>query len=116
MNACPHCHVTALVKAGRNLSGSQRYQCKGCRRYSTPNPNPPGYSAETRRRALEFYLEGNGLRRIARLLKTHHRTIANWINQYHANLPASPVQPATSEVVELDELYTFVGAKKTDFT
>lgn len=87
-----------------------------CRRYSTPAPNPQGYGDEQRRRALEFYLEGIGLRRIARLLKTHHQTIANWINQYHAKLPTTPPQPATSEVTELDELYTFAGAKKTEFT
>ena len=116
MDTCPYCNATALVKAGRNPSGSQRYQCKLCRRYCTPHPNPQGYAEEQHRRALELYLEGNGLRRIARLLKTHHRTIANWINQHQAQLPTAPTQPSTSAVVELDELYTFVATKKTEFT
>lgn len=116
METCLHCNATALVKAGCNPSGSQRYQCKVCHRYCTPTPNPQGYSEPERKRALEFYLEGLGLRRIARFLNTHHQTIANWINQYHAQLPHTPPQPPTSEVTELDELYTFVGSKKTEST
>ena len=116
MDPCPHCNTTALVKAGRNPSGSQRYQCKVCRRYHTPQPNPQGYTEAQRRRALELYLEGNGLRRIARLLKMHHQTIANWITQHQMQLPPTPPQPSASAVVELDELYTFVATKKTEFT
>lgn len=104
------------MKAGRNASGSQRYQCKVCRRYWTPEPNPRGYEATKRAQALALYLEGNGLRRIARLLQTHHQTIANWVEEHHRTLPPTPPHPTHSEVVELDELYTFVGAKKTEFT
>ena len=116
MNSCPHCSANALVKAGRNPSGSQRYQCKRCRHYWTPQPNVRGYDDAKRAQALALYLEGNGLRRIGRLLKTHHQTIANWVTQHHAQLPTTPPQPSTSEVTELDELYTFAGAKKTAFT
>lgn len=36
---CPHCGEGGrLVKAGRNRSGSKRYQCPRCRRYYTPRP------------------------------------------------------------------------------
>ena len=115
MDPCPHCNAIALVKAGRNPSGSQRYQCKVCQHYTTPTPHPHGYDETKRAQALALYLEGNGLRRIARLLKTHHQTIAHWVNQHHANLPVTPPQPQSNAVVELDELYTFVGAKKTEF-
>ena len=104
MNACPHCKANALVKAGRNPSGSQRYQCKVCRHYWTPQPTTHGYDEAKRAQALALYLEGNGLRRIGRLLNTHHQ------------LPTTPPQPANSEVTELDELYTFAGTKKTVFT
>lgn len=105
-----------MVKAGRNPSGSQRFQCKACRRYATPQPHVHGYDEAKRAQALALYLEGNGLRRIERLLQTHHRTIANWITQHHAQLPPTPPQPSTSQVTELDELYTFAVAKKTEFT
>jgi transposase-like protein len=116
MNNCSHCSANAWVKAGSNPSGSQRFQCKACRQYWTPQPTAHGYDEAKRAQALALYLEGNGLRRIGRLLKTHHQTIANWITQHHAQLPAAPPQPASSEVTELDELYTFSGAKKTGFT
>ena len=75
-----------------------------------------GYDEAKRAHALALYLEGNGLRRSGRLLETHHKTIANWIAQQHAQLPARPPQPATSQITELDELYTFAGTKKTAFT
>ena len=116
MNRCLHCHSEALVKAGHNPSGSQRYQCKRCKRHSTFEPQAHGYAEATREQALRLYLEGNGLRRIGRLLQVHHQTVANWINARHATLPSQPPQPETAAVVELDELYTFVASKKTNST
>ena len=73
---------------------------------------PPELHAQ----ALRFYLEGNGLRRIGRVLGVNHQTVTNWINAAALKVPATPPQPATSEVIELDELYTFVGQKKTNST
>ncbi|MCA1606834.1 MAG: IS1 family transposase [Acidobacteria bacterium] len=116
MNRCPSCQRQTLVKAGLNSSGSQRYQCKVCKHYTTLQPKPEGYPAETRRNALRLYLEGNGLRRIGRLLEVTHQTVANWINTAQAHLPPAPPQPPHSSVIELDELYTFVGKKKTKST
>jgi transposase-like protein len=116
MNRCLHCQSEALVKAGRNVSGSQRYQCKRCRRHSTFEPQVHGYPTATRDQALCLYLEGSGLRRIGRLLHVHHQTVANWINARHATLPAQAPQPQAAAVIELDELYTFVGSKKTKST
>ncbi len=113
MPNCPHCHTETLVKAGFNRSGSQRYQCKACHRYTTPAPKLNGYSSEAHEQALKFYLEGNGLRRIGRYLRVAHQTVANWITAAHAQLPPPVPQPCTSAVTELDELYTFVRRKKT---
>ena len=113
MPKCPHCHTETLVKAGLNQSGSQRYQCKACRRYTTPLPNLNGHPIDDHEQALKFYLEGNGLRRIGRYLHVTHQTVANWINAAHTQLPRPVPQPVTSEVTEMDELYTFVSQKKT---
>ncbi len=113
MQTCPYCHAETLVKAGLNPSGSQRFFCKRCERTSTLHPNLNGYSTATHQQVLRLYLEGNGIRRIARLLQLNHQTVANWINAAQAQLAPTPPQPAESAVIELDELYTFVGAKKT---
>ena len=116
MNACPLCQTDTLIKAGLNRSGSQRYQCKVCKHYTTPAPKPNGYADATRRQALRLYLEGNGLRRIGRILEVAHPTVANWVNAAHARLNGPAPQPQESAVIELDELFTFVGQKKKKFT
>jgi transposase-like protein len=116
MHQCPHCRSTERqVKSGFNRTGSQRLQCQTCRRQYTPAPNPLGYDEKTREAALRLYLEGNGLRRIGRLLGVNHQSVANWVNSAHARLPAQAAQAATPvppETLEVDELFTFVGSKK----
>ena len=82
----------------------------------TLEPKPNGYSDETRRQALQLYLEGNGLRRIGRLLQVAHQTIANWVNAADAPMSEFAPQLLESAVIELDELFTFVGQKKMKFT
>lgn len=103
------------MKSGFNRTGSQRLQCQSCRRQYTPMPNPLGYDDKTRGQALKLYLEGNGLRRIGRLLGVNHQSVANWVNSAHARLPAPPggsKASAPPETLEVDELFTFVGSKK----
>ena len=116
MHQCPHCRSTERqVKSGFNRTGSQRLQCQACRRQYTPDPNPLGYDDRTREAALKLYLEGNGFRRIGRLLGVNHQSVANWVNAAHARLPAQAAQAATPvppETLEVDELFTFVGSKK----
>ena len=116
---CPHCRAnTRQLKVGRNPSGSQRYLCVFCQRKYTPQPTPQGYDEATRRQALRWYVDGMNLRRIARQLGVVHQTVANWVAAYAAMLPDAPPVPASDQqhplsVVELDELYTFEGEKKT---
>ena len=116
MHQCPHCQSTERqVKSGFNRTGSQRLQCQSCRRQYTPRPNPLGYDEKTREAALKLYLEGNGLRRIGRLLGVNHQSVANWVNAAHSRLPAQAepaAVPEQPETLEVDELFTFVGSKK----
>src|SRR5262245_53520775 len=115
---CPYCGASVRqTKAGRTTCGSQRFHCHACQRLYSPFPQEQGYPSETRQMAIRLYLEGNGFRRIARLLGTHPQTISNWVNTYQAKLqqqtPKMPL-PQTVQTAELDELYTFVGSKKAD--
>lgn len=118
MVQCPHCQSTERqVKVGRNPSGSQRYLCRHCRRKYTPEPKPRGYDEVMRRKALELYVDGMNFRRIGRMLGIAHRTVINWVNAHAARLPDKPPVPGDSQAVhELDELFTFVGSKKTKST
>ncbi len=65
-----------------------------------------------------MYVDGLNQRRIARVLNVSHQTIANWIKAHADSLPNQPPSPPRSplEVNELDELFTFVGHKKTKST
>jgi transposase-like protein len=78
-------------------------------------PHRRGYPDEMHHRAVQLYLEGTNLRRIGRLLGIDHMTVADWIHQEAARLPAAP-GPQDSVAAEQDELFTFIAAKKTSST
>ena len=114
MNTCPNCQATTHQrKIGRTKAGSQRYQCQHCERRYTPEPKTPGYDEQLRQQAVKLYADGMNFRRIARQLNVSHQSVINWVNAYSAQLPSHPPQPSDVGIVELDELYTFIGEKKS---
>ena len=115
MKTCPHCQQARnQYKIGFNASGSQRYKCKDCNRKYTPEPRARGYPESVRQQAVQMYVDGLNFRRIARILQVNHQSVINWVNAHVAQLPDEPPVPDTPpEVTELDELFTFVGSKKT---
>jgi transposase-like protein len=116
MMTCPYCQaIDEQVKNGLNPSGTQRYLCKHCRRAYTPAPKEQGYTDKVRQQAIQLYSDGMNLRRIGRVLGVNKQSVANWVKAHVEQLPATP-QPRTAETIELDELFTFVGKKKTSST
>ena len=114
MSQCPHCTSSEQqTKSGHTRTGSQRYRCKECQRIYTPEPKPLGYPEETRREAVRLYLEGTNFRRIGRVLGVNHQSVVNWVNSYHASLPAAEQPLAAPATLEMDELFTFIGTKKS---
>ena len=117
MNTCPYCQATSKQhKNGRTQAGSQRYKCQHCGRRYSPEPKAHGYDDTLRQQAVKLYSDGMNFRRIARHLGVNHQTVINWVNAYSAQLPTAPPQPSDVGIVELDELFTFVGKKKTSAT
>lgn len=113
---CPQCKNTERQnKDGFIEAGSQRYRCQNCGARYTPNPKPHGYPEELRARAIRMYVDGMGFRQIGRQLQVDHVSVMNWVKAYAAGLPDAPV-PEEADNVEMDELYTFIGEKKTGFT
>ena len=113
MIQCPHCSSSERqTKSGHTKTGSQRYKCRECQRIYTPEPKPLGYPEETKREAVRLYLEGTNFRRIGRILSVNHQSVVNWVNAYHAGLPAAAQAVSKPETLEMDELFTFVGSKK----
>jgi transposase-like protein len=114
---CPYClSPRQVIKSGFNDSGSQRLRCQACHRYFTPAPKPAGVALATRNFALKLYLEGTSLRAIGRLLHINHQTVANWVAAEADRLPDQVSDHTPTENVEIDELFTFIGKKKSKST
>jgi len=108
---CPKCQSEHNVKNGivRNI---QRYQCKECGKNFTIDYFQVTEREKKRRFALAMYLEGLGFHSIGRLLNVSHVSVINWVKKYGSELSkirnAKPVQ-----IMELDEIHTYVKSKKT---
>ena len=113
---CPRCESTIQQhKVGKTTAGSQRYRCYGCGCKYTPVKKGHNYSPAFRQKAVQLYVDGMNLRRIGRQLGVHHQSVANWAQEHAEKLPAAPV-PEKVEAAEMDELFTFIGDKKTGST
>jgi transposase-like protein len=86
-----------------------------CNRKYTPEPEQQGYPDSMRKQAAEMYVDGGNLRRIARHLKAAPRTVALWVTDLAKALPNAPM-PEEVQEAEMDELFTFIGDKKTGST
>ncbi len=114
---CPCCpDPTIVIRFGYNRTSTQRYQCTACQRVFTPDPKPVGIAATIRQEAVQLYLTGMSLRKIGKHLGVHHQSVANWVQAAAAALRAPIVDPTPTEVIEMDELYTYVGSKKMKST
>jgi len=111
---CPRCEKTTTQhKIGFTKAGSQRYRCSFCQCRYTPVKKVQGYGRVVRQKAVRLYVDGSGLRRIGRQLGIHHQTVANWTREEAEQLPETPV-PAKVKTAEFDEIFTYIGDKKTE--
>jgi transposase len=62
-----------------------------------------------------MYVDGMNYRRIGRHLGVDHKSVMNWVKAYTDQLPAAAL-PDDVNNAELDELWSFVGQKKTGST
>lgn len=60
-----------------------------------------------------MYVDGGNLRRIARHLKIAPQTVAYWVTDFAQALPNAPMPEEVKEA-EMDEIFTFIGDKKTE--
>lgn len=66
-------------------------------------------------RAVRMYVDGTNLRRIGRELGVNPQSVANWVKAHAHRLPPAPL-PVQVEIVEMDELFTFIETKKSRST
>ena len=108
---CPKCNNTTKTKDGI-VRGKQRYKCKSCNYRYTVVKKSDVKSEETRRLALKMYLEGLGFRSIGRILEVSHVSVYNWVKTWGEKV-SLPKRKDPVEIVELDEMHTYIGEKKT---
>ena len=109
---CPRCRSNDKVKNGV-IKGVQRYRCKECKYNFTVERRSGEYSNETKRKALQLYLEGLGFRSIGRILSVSNVSVLNWIREFGKKIKDLQPDGKTVEYAELDEMHSFIGNKKT---
>ena len=108
MKNCPHCKSDKIIKYGI-VRQKQRYRCKSCS-FNFTTYIPKGTPLVIKKIALQLYLEGLGFRAIGRVLGVSQVSVYNWIKSFGSNLPVVS-KPEKVEVMELDEIWHFVGKK-----
>ena len=108
---CPKCKSINYTKDGI-VKSKQRYRCKECNYRYTVNVKSTSKPEDMKRQALHLYLEGLGFRSIGRFLKVSHVSIQQWIKRFGKGEMEIKTEKNIS-VVEMDELHTYIGSKKT---
>ena len=113
---CKHCGSSKTRKNGTSR-GYQRYICNVCSR--TFSGTPPKHSDAVKRMAVWYVLNGVGIRKTAMFLKTNHVNVLNWLKKAHIDMneQISRTNSDYSEeidIIELDEIYTFVQKRGGD--
>lgn len=109
MEQCPRCKSTNFCKDGI-VKQRQRFKCKECNfRFTVEKIGKPD---NLKRDALILYLEGLGFRSIGRFLKVSNVTVLNWIKSFGEKI-GELRSVENIEVVEIDEMHTYIGSKKT---
>ena len=107
---CPSCKSELKTKDGV-VKVRQRYKCKSCNfRYTIGDRT--NERNILKRSGLDLYLEGLGFRSIGRILKVSHVSVYNWIRSF-GKIVESLRSSKTPEIVEIDELHSYIGNKKT---
>jgi len=75
-----------------------------------------GYSQELRAQAIKMHLEGMSFRAVGRALSVNFQSVINWFNAAHDSLPHQVEDITPTQTVEIDELFTYVGKKRSRHT
>ena len=111
MPGCPKCRTEQTVKNGRHL-GRQRYRCKLCG-FQYTRVNPRGRPANEKAAAILLYTMGLSLNAIARIYKVSAQSVLRWVRNFAEKTYEKP-EPREAVVVELDEMWHYLGSKKTN--
>ena len=104
---CPKCGSKSW-KNGK-ASQKQRYKCKSCS-YQFTQANQKGKPQAMKWFASLLYMGGLSMRFIARIFGVSPQSALNWIREFAQENYEKP-EPGTSIVMELDEMWHYLGKK-----
>lgn len=110
---CRSCGSSNIIRNGTNKCGNPQYHCKDCGVYRVLRPKER-YSEKDREQILRAYGERMSLRGLQRVFGVWRMTVLRWLERYLDALPPleQTLVPAQAEdVLEMDELMTFVSEK-----
>lgn len=79
MLRCPRCSLKRIVRSG-HVRGQQRFQCKDCRYHFTATPR--AVDGFRKLFAVELYLLGVPVGRIARVFGVSATTVTRWVHRF----------------------------------
>ncbi len=111
---CNKCDSPNIERNGTDYKGSQKYHCLNCGAYGTLKPQSRSYSQPFKKLVIRAYRERSSMRGIERIFGIARQTLARWLKEAAAILPnlAETLEPPqAADVLELDELWSFVFKK-----
>jgi transposase len=115
MPKCKECGSERTVKNGV-LAGKQRYRCKecGCNFREGDNRTNEKTAAKKALCVLLYAMAKGSFRMMGRVLGVDHTLVYRWIRSFGEGIP-EPEVPGDVTEMEFDEMWHFVGSKKTSF-
>jgi len=115
MITCKRCESKKVVKNGK-VGEKQRYKCKECGyNFRKGDKRTNKKIAAKKALCILLYAMAKGsFRMIGKLLKIDHTLVYKWIKTYGERME-EPDVCGTIEEMEFDEMWHFIGSKKTNF-
>ena len=115
MPKCKSCGSERTIKSGV-LGGKQRYQCKecGCNFREGDNRTNEKTAAKKALCVLLYAMAKGSFRMMGRILGIDHTLVYRWVRSFGESIP-EPEVPGDITQMEFDEMWHFVGSKKTSF-
>jgi transposase len=109
---CRFCGSESCVKNGIHR-GSQRHKCKKCGKQF--NENLKRVDEGLREQGILLYILGLSFRTIADYIGVAPSTVLYWVRNFALKVYEKPAPLSKSVTIELDEMWHFLGSKKTKF-
>jgi transposase-like protein len=84
---CPQCSEADLHKNGRCSNGTQRWYCKGCKKYFRLDYSYNAYKPGVKEKIIDMTLNSSGVRDIGRVLNISKDTVCAVLKKNAKNEP-----------------------------